>query len=70
MGQNPMQSAGCYGICAAILRNPNCVIRELDFSVCIVGNYLLITCVGVVDLVVLLVAFPHPLAERQGQCLS
>ena len=33
MGQNPMQSAGCYGICAAILRNPNCVIRELDFSV-------------------------------------
>ena len=33
MGKNPMQSAGCYGICAAILRNPNCVIEVLDFSV-------------------------------------
>ncbi|XP_076434892.1 uncharacterized protein LOC143274835 [Babylonia areolata] len=32
MGKNPMQSAGCWGICAAILRNPNCVLRELDFS--------------------------------------
>ncbi|XP_052800743.1 leucine-rich repeat-containing protein 74B-like isoform X7 [Mya arenaria] len=32
MGKNPMQSAGCYGICAAILRNPNCVLKVLDFS--------------------------------------
>ena len=28
-----MQSAGCWGICAAILKNPNCVLTELDFSV-------------------------------------
>ncbi|KAK3596544.1 hypothetical protein CHS0354_013228 [Potamilus streckersoni] len=38
MGRNPMQSAGCYGICAAILRNPNCVIKELDFSDILVNN--------------------------------
>lgn len=31
-GKNPMQSAGCYGICAAILRNPNCVLEEIDFE--------------------------------------
>lgn len=28
-----MQTAGCYGICAAILRNPNCALKELDFKV-------------------------------------
>ena len=28
-----MQSAGCWGICAAILKNPSCVLTELDFSV-------------------------------------
>ncbi|XP_053374994.1 leucine-rich repeat-containing protein 74B-like isoform X4 [Mercenaria mercenaria] len=32
MGKNPMQSAGCYGICAAILRNPNCVLKVIDFN--------------------------------------
>ncbi|XP_071179212.1 leucine-rich repeat-containing protein 74B-like isoform X10 [Mytilus edulis] len=32
IGKNPMQSAGCYGICAAILRNPNCVLEEIDFE--------------------------------------
>ncbi|XP_052075335.1 leucine-rich repeat-containing protein 74B-like isoform X4 [Mytilus californianus] len=32
LGKNPMQSAGCYGICAAILRNPNCVLEEIDFE--------------------------------------
>ncbi|XP_061162222.1 leucine-rich repeat-containing protein 74B-like isoform X4 [Saccostrea echinata] len=32
MGRNPMQTAGCYGICAAILRNPNCGLREIDFK--------------------------------------
>lgn len=32
LGRNPMQTAGCYGICAAILRNPNCALRELDFK--------------------------------------
>lgn len=33
MGKNPMQSAGCYAICAAILRNPNCLLKVVDFSV-------------------------------------
>jgi len=33
MGQNPMLTAGCYGVCAALLRNPNAAICELDFSV-------------------------------------
>jgi hypothetical protein len=33
MGRNPMQTAGCYGICAAILRNPNCALKEIDFKV-------------------------------------
>lgn len=32
LGRNPMQTAGCYGICAAILRNPNCALKELDFK--------------------------------------
>ncbi|XP_078336521.1 uncharacterized protein LOC111138432 isoform X1 [Crassostrea virginica] len=32
LGRNPMQTAGCYGICAAILRNPNCALREIDFK--------------------------------------
>ncbi|XP_076108096.1 uncharacterized protein LOC143076250 isoform X3 [Mytilus galloprovincialis] len=32
IGKNPMQSAGCYGICAAILRNPNCVLEEINFE--------------------------------------
>ncbi|XP_025089083.1 leucine-rich repeat-containing protein 74B-like isoform X2 [Pomacea canaliculata] len=32
MGINPMQSAGCWGICAAILKNPNSVLQALDFS--------------------------------------
>lgn len=42
MGKNPMQSAGCWGICAAILRNPNCIIEHLDFSVssCLLGLFL------------------------------
>ncbi|XP_048734909.1 leucine-rich repeat-containing protein 74A-like isoform X2 [Ostrea edulis] len=31
MGRNPMQTAGCYGICAAILRNPNSALKEIDF---------------------------------------
>lgn len=34
-----MQSAGCYGICAAILRNPNCVLEEIDFEVSCVVCY-------------------------------
>ncbi|XP_021370372.1 leucine-rich repeat-containing protein 74A-like isoform X2 [Mizuhopecten yessoensis] len=38
MGKNPMQSAGCYGICAAILRNPNSIMKELDFSDILVNN--------------------------------
>ncbi|XP_033748788.1 leucine-rich repeat-containing protein 74B-like isoform X2 [Pecten maximus] len=38
MGKNPMQSAGCYGICAAILRNPNSILKELDFSDILVNN--------------------------------
>jgi len=33
MGKNPMQSAGCYAIAAAILRNPNCALITVDFSV-------------------------------------
>ncbi|KAL8594491.1 hypothetical protein ACOMHN_024936 [Nucella lapillus] len=32
VGKNPIRSAGCWGICAAILKNPSCVLRELDFS--------------------------------------
>ncbi|KAL8613986.1 hypothetical protein ACOMHN_023221 [Nucella lapillus] len=32
MGKNPMQSAGCWGICAAILKNPNSVLTEMDFA--------------------------------------
>lgn len=33
MGKNPMQSAGCYAICAAILRNPGSILHDVDFSV-------------------------------------
>ena len=33
IGKNPMQSAGCYAICAAITRNPNSAMEELDFTV-------------------------------------
>ena len=38
MGKNPMQSAGCYAVCAALLKNPNCVLEQLDFSVSITPN--------------------------------
>lgn len=33
MGQNPMQSAGCYAVCAAMLKNPNTNLEVLDFEV-------------------------------------
>ncbi|XP_035828683.1 leucine-rich repeat-containing protein 74B isoform X2 [Aplysia californica] len=32
MGKNPMQSAGCWGVAAAILKNPNCILETLDLS--------------------------------------
>jgi predicted nucleic acid-binding Zn finger protein len=32
MGRNPMQSAGCYAVCAALLRNPNTAVNSIDFS--------------------------------------
>ncbi|GAB1598040.1 leucine-rich repeat-containing protein 74B [Argonauta hians] len=32
MLRNPMQSAGCYAICTAVLRNQNSVIEELNFQ--------------------------------------
>lgn len=38
IGKNPMQSAGCYAICAAITRNENCILRSLDFSDILVNN--------------------------------
>lgn len=38
IGLNPMQSAGCWGICAAILRNPNCILEELDFQAVLVNK--------------------------------
>ena len=28
-----MQSAGCWAICSAVLKNPNAAILELDFEV-------------------------------------
>ncbi len=33
MGQNPMQTGGCWAICAAILKNPSCVMKLIDFTV-------------------------------------
>lgn len=38
MGQNPMQSAGCYAVCSAVSKNPNLVMRQLDFSDIMVNN--------------------------------
>ncbi|GFO32747.1 leucine-rich repeat-containing protein 74b-like [Plakobranchus ocellatus] len=32
VGKNPMQSAGCWAIAAAILKNPNSVLESVDFS--------------------------------------
>lgn len=33
MVRNPMESAGCYAICAAVLRNQSPAIEKLDFQV-------------------------------------
>ncbi|KAH9525763.1 hypothetical protein Btru_002300 [Bulinus truncatus] len=38
VGKNPMQSAGCWAIAAAILKNPNCVIEVIDFADIIVNK--------------------------------
>jgi len=32
MGKNPMQSAGCWGVAAAILKNPSCILENIDFN--------------------------------------
>ncbi|ELU14920.1 hypothetical protein CAPTEDRAFT_163530 [Capitella teleta] len=38
MARNPMQSAGCYAICAAMLKNPNSIITSIDFSDILVNS--------------------------------
>ncbi|XP_067935060.1 leucine-rich repeat-containing protein 74B-like [Watersipora subatra] len=32
MGRNPMQSAGCWAVCSAILKNPHVLMKELVFD--------------------------------------
>ncbi|CAL1544492.1 unnamed protein product [Lymnaea stagnalis] len=32
VGKNPMQSAGCWAIAAAILKNPSCMLEVVDFA--------------------------------------
>ncbi|CAH1801926.1 unnamed protein product [Owenia fusiformis] len=37
MGKNPMQSAGCFALCTALLKNANSVMEEMDFTDVIVN---------------------------------